>query len=168
MKISKLMSLGVAPALLLSSCYYDDYYGQQQGYGDAYANQGYGNTTGYGNQQGYGTTNQGYGAPTNQGYGQGAYTGQQGQGYSETGNVVSIPGDTTGGYSTGGSYNSGGAYNPPSDYGTSASSGRTYSVKKGDNLYRIGKAHGVSMQSIMSANGLTESTIYPGQELIIP
>jgi len=42
-------------------------------------------------------------------------------------------------------------------------------VKPGDNLYRIGLAHGVSWQSIAELNRLANPhLIFPGQRLIIP
>jgi LysM repeat protein len=49
--------------------------------------------------------------------------------------------------------------------------GNVYVVQAGDNIYRLSVRFGVSMQELMSANGLTAQTmnlIYVGQELIIP
>ncbi|MDI3297654.1 MAG: LysM peptidoglycan-binding domain-containing protein [Bacillota bacterium] len=43
-----------------------------------------------------------------------------------------------------------------------------YTVRPGDTLYTIGQAHGVDYRSIMSANGLASSWIYPGQRLFLP
>jgi membrane-bound lytic murein transglycosylase D len=44
-----------------------------------------------------------------------------------------------------------------------------YSVRRGDTIGKIAKAHRVSMDAILRANGLRRSsTIYPGQVLIIP
>jgi LysM repeat protein len=43
-----------------------------------------------------------------------------------------------------------------------------HTVQPGETLYRIGLQHGVSWVAIMRANHLTRSTIYPGQQLIIP
>jgi len=170
MKLSKLIVAPVAAfaVILTSGCYYSDPYygnnqyggggytqGQQQGnpYGQQGQGQGYNQNQGQGygyNQQGGNNYNQGnadYPDPTQAGYGSGGYT--------ESGDVVTLPGDS---YSGGGN-----TYSPPT-----SSSGRNYTVRKGDNLYRIGKAHGVSMQDIMRANGLSSSTIHPGQDLIIP
>ena len=46
---------------------------------------------------------------------------------------------------------------------------RTYSVRRGDTVGKIAKAHRISLNSVLRANGLTKSsTIYPGQTLIIP
>lgn len=43
-----------------------------------------------------------------------------------------------------------------------------YRVAKGDNLGVIGKKFKVPYQDIMAANGLENTTIYVGQELVIP
>jgi membrane-bound lytic murein transglycosylase D len=45
----------------------------------------------------------------------------------------------------------------------------TYAVRRGDTLGKIARAHRVSLNSVLRANGLsTRSTIYPGQVLVIP
>jgi LysM repeat protein len=41
-------------------------------------------------------------------------------------------------------------------------------VQPGENLFRIGLRYGVSWVAIMEANGLADTTIYVGQQLIIP
>ena len=41
-------------------------------------------------------------------------------------------------------------------------------VKPGENLYRIGLLYGVDWRSIMAANGLSSTAIYPGETLSIP
>ncbi len=43
-----------------------------------------------------------------------------------------------------------------------------YTVKPGDSLFLIGKKFGVSAQQIQKANGLSSTSIYPGQVLYIP
>jgi LysM repeat protein len=43
-----------------------------------------------------------------------------------------------------------------------------HTVQPGENLYRIGLKYGVSWQSIMTANGLSSTNIYTGQQLKIP
>jgi LysM repeat protein len=44
-----------------------------------------------------------------------------------------------------------------------------YTVRSGDNLYRIAVNHGVTLAALMAANGITNpSLIYPGQVLTIP
>ncbi|WP_082234069.1 LysM peptidoglycan-binding domain-containing protein [Halobacillus massiliensis] len=48
-----------------------------------------------------------------------------------------------------------------------AQQAETYEVKKGDTLYGIGKQHGVSVDELMSWNGLSSSLIYPGDELSV-
>lgn len=48
----------------------------------------------------------------------------------------------------------------------SASSSNTYRVKSGDTLSRIASKHKISLSALLSANGLsTSSIIYPGQQL---
>ena len=45
----------------------------------------------------------------------------------------------------------------------------TYAVRRGDTLGKIAKAHRVSLDAVLRANGLSRSsTIYPGQVLVIP
>lgn len=44
----------------------------------------------------------------------------------------------------------------------------THTVQPGENLFRIGLRYGVSWQALMQANGLTSTTIYVGQQLVIP
>jgi membrane-bound lytic murein transglycosylase D len=49
------------------------------------------------------------------------------------------------------------------------SGSRTYAVRRGDTIGKIAKAHRVSLNAVLRANGLSRSsTIYPGQVLIIP
>jgi membrane-bound lytic murein transglycosylase D len=49
------------------------------------------------------------------------------------------------------------------------SGSRTYAVRRGDTVGKIARAHRVSLNSVLRANGLSRSsTIYPGQVLIIP
>ncbi len=49
-----------------------------------------------------------------------------------------------------------------------SSPARDYVVRKGDHLVRLGKRFSVPWQEIKRINGLSSSTIYPGQKLIIP
>lgn len=54
---------------------------------------------------------------------------------------------------------------------SSAGSGATfvkYKVRRGDNLWKIAKAHGTSVGSIKRANGLVSNEIYPGMALMVP
>lgn len=44
----------------------------------------------------------------------------------------------------------------------------TYTVRKGDNLTKIGKKFGVTVDWLKAANSLTSDTIYPGQVLWVP
>ncbi|MFF2754764.1 3D domain-containing protein [Psychrobacillus sp. NPDC058041] len=43
----------------------------------------------------------------------------------------------------------------------------TYTVVKGDNLYRIAMDHNISLESLMTWNGLTGDLIYPDDVLIV-
>ncbi|MFN3179125.1 MAG: LysM peptidoglycan-binding domain-containing protein, partial [Thermus sp.] len=42
---------------------------------------------------------------------------------------------------------------------------QTYTVKKGDTLFRIAQAHGISVRELRELNGLTSDLIHPGQVL---
>jgi len=53
--------------------------------------------------------------------------------------------------------------NPPA-----SSSGTTYTVQRGDTLFRIAQRFGVTVAALKAANGLTNSVIYPGWVLVIP
>jgi LysM repeat protein len=44
----------------------------------------------------------------------------------------------------------------------------SYVVKKGDNLTRIASVHGVTIQAVRNANGLSRDTLQIGQNLVIP
>tara|TARA_B110000438_G_scaffold95088_1_gene94432 strand:- start:3385 stop:4170 length:786 start_codon:yes stop_codon:yes gene_type:complete len=44
----------------------------------------------------------------------------------------------------------------------------SYVIKKGDNLTRIASSHGVSIQALRTANGLSGDTLRIGQTLVIP
>lgn len=48
------------------------------------------------------------------------------------------------------------------------SSGKKYTVKPGDNLYRIGKANGTTLEAIKALNRLASDRIYVGQVLVLP
>ncbi len=51
---------------------------------------------------------------------------------------------------------------------SSTSTSGTYTVKAGDTLYRIAYNHGISLTTLLSINGLSEtSTIIPGQQLVV-
>jgi membrane-bound lytic murein transglycosylase D len=51
----------------------------------------------------------------------------------------------------------------------SAAGGKSYRVARGDTLGKIADRHGVGLSKLLRANGLSSrSTIYPGQELVIP
>lgn len=44
----------------------------------------------------------------------------------------------------------------------------TVDVRPGDTLYRIARAHNVSIAALMQANGLSSESIKVGQRLTIP
>ncbi|GAB6179707.1 cell wall hydrolase [Desulfotomaculum defluvii] len=46
--------------------------------------------------------------------------------------------------------------------------GTSYTVKAGDSLYAIAQKFGISLASLMQANGLSNSLIHPGYQLSIP
>ncbi|SDK28308.1 LysM peptidoglycan-binding domain-containing protein [Alkalibacterium thalassium] len=46
-----------------------------------------------------------------------------------------------------------------------AGQGEYYTVKAGDNMYRIALNHGMSTEELMQLNGLTVETVFVGQEL---
>lgn len=51
---------------------------------------------------------------------------------------------------------------------SNASSTVTYIVKSGDSLFKISKAHQVSVANLMALNNLSGTMIYPGQTLKLP
>ena len=57
---------------------------------------------------------------------------------------------------------------PVSSTSQATSTSGTYTVKSGDTLYRIAHNHGISLRTLLSVNGLSEtSTIRPGQQLVV-
>ncbi|MCB0037362.1 MAG: LysM peptidoglycan-binding domain-containing protein, partial [Anaerolineales bacterium] len=46
--------------------------------------------------------------------------------------------------------------------------GGAYTVRAGDNLFRIALNHGVSLYDLRAVNGLYNNLIYVGQQLLIP
>jgi LysM repeat protein len=52
---------------------------------------------------------------------------------------------------------------------TAAQTGQTHTVQAGENLFRIALRYGVTVETLASANGITDPTrIYAGQVLVIP
>ncbi len=43
----------------------------------------------------------------------------------------------------------------------------TYTVKSGDTLFKIASAHGISLDSLVSWNGVSGHLIYPGEEMVV-
>ncbi|MEI3611385.1 C40 family peptidase [Pseudogracilibacillus sp. SO30301A] len=62
--------------------------------------------------------------------------------------------------------NSGSSSSENSSTGSS-SSGSTYTVKSGDTLGEIAKAHGISLNNLMKWNNLSSHLIYPGDKLAV-
>lgn len=108
--------------------------------------------------QGY---DRGYGAAPSYGSGQQ----QQARGYDGSG-------ASSGGASA--YAGSGASAHGPSAYGGSgasgpvAASGDTIEVRPGDTLYSLSRRHGVSVNALKSANGLTSDSLRPGQQLHLP
>jgi len=48
------------------------------------------------------------------------------------------------------------------------SSGKTYTVRKGDSLWSISRKFGISLTSLKKANGMRRNTIKPGQKITVP
>ena len=61
--------------------------------------------------------------------------------------------------------NTGNALNVTSGTNNQTQEPELYTVKKGDNLYRIALSYGMSVQSLMSLNDLTNELIFPGDKL---
>jgi len=58
---------------------------------------------------------------------------------------------------------------PAAQHRSPESGERRYTVRRGDTLGAIASRHGVGLGALLAANGLsTRSTIYPGQELVLP
>lgn len=55
----------------------------------------------------------------------------------------------------------------PESAPVTAENGR-YEVRRGDTLLSVSLQHNVSLPALKSANGLSDNTIFPGQELVIP
>lgn len=49
-----------------------------------------------------------------------------------------------------------------------AAQAATHTVSPGENLYAISRNYGISLNSLMEANGISDPMIYPGQQLYIP
>ncbi len=58
-------------------------------------------------------------------------------------------------------------YSPPEDNYATNSDGHI-TVRRGDTLYGLSRQHGVTVQALMRANGLTSTNLKPGQKLRLP
>lgn len=90
------------------------------------------------------------------GYGQQAAPRHPSQGYGGNSNNYSSP-----------SYGDASAVEPVADY-ASGDAGGTIEVRPGDTLYGLSRRHGVSVNALMSANGLRSSNLRVGQRLTLP
>lgn len=118
------------------------------------------------------------GAAAAPGYGQQSYPQQAGQNYpapayqptGEQAQVYPANGSGTQPVASGApEWSNGGAAAPaPAAASHSGGGGRKYVVRSGDNLLKISKAHGTTVNKIMGANGLSSDLIRTGQTLIIP
>jgi murein DD-endopeptidase MepM/ murein hydrolase activator NlpD len=57
---------------------------------------------------------------------------------------------------------------PVKHFAAPAAGGKVIEVASGDTLYAISRRHGVPISALMSANGLQNPTIFPGQKLTLP
>jgi LysM repeat protein len=46
-------------------------------------------------------------------------------------------------------------------------SGDSYTVAKGDTLYRLSKQYGVTVDDLKAWNNLTDNTIHVGQQIVV-
>ncbi|KIL49865.1 LysM peptidoglycan-binding and 3D domain-containing protein [Jeotgalibacillus soli] len=51
--------------------------------------------------------------------------------------------------------------------GSASEEKATYTVVSGDTLYKIANTHGISLDALISWNGLTSDLIFPGQEFVV-
>lgn len=57
---------------------------------------------------------------------------------------------------------------PAANYDDAGGAGETVEVRSGDTLYALSRRHGVSVNDLMQANGLTSSNLRVGQRLVLP
>jgi hypothetical protein len=56
----------------------------------------------------------------------------------------------------------------PQSEADSSTNNRLYEVRRGDTLLSVSLQHSVTLSALKAANQLSENTIFPGQELVIP
>lgn len=136
----------------------------------------YGTPQGQSNYQQYNAPTQPYGQPA---YGQQQpkppYGSQPPQTYPPQQNYGQQPYQT---YTPPQNYTPSPDYAPPSDYApeptgsrgkkSGSHSGGSYTVQRGDTLYRIALNHGTTVSRLKSTNGLVSDIIQPGQQLTLP
>ncbi len=59
-------------------------------------------------------------------------------------------------------------FNPAPGRPRPGGGGRVHTVQRGESLYSIARLYETTVDAIMQANGLGSTTIYPGQQLVIP
>lgn len=135
----------------------------------------YGGTSTYGQQQ----RQPSYGAAPQSQYGASGASPYGASGASQYGNSGTPQyGNTSGSYGSAASGNYGSAAS--GSYGSAASGsvppiashgsarGDMIEVRPGDTLYSLSRTHGVSVNALKSANGLTSNDLRPGQQLSVP
>ncbi len=86
----------------------------------------------------------------------------------KVGQKIKIPSGGTSGGDAGATSGATGGTSAVTGGGAEISEGSSYTVKQGDTLTKIAKAHGVSAKKLRAHNGLTTDKIRVGQKLKIP
>ena len=136
----------------------EDPYAAANPYAAGTQNQGYpayGNT----NTGGYDAANAGGQPPAAGGYAPPVYSQPP---------AGSYPPPAGGGYGGAGYTATAGSGNTGGNYAAASGSGRTHTVVSGDNLTKISRRYGVSVDALMRANNLNSDLIRQGQNLTIP
>lgn len=141
----------------------------------AYSNAGYNNQNS-GQDSSYTYNDSGYSNSQTPYYGYQYSNNSSGGGYTNNSSDYnnSSSGNSSGSYNNSSSYSGSGSdyygSNNNSSGSSSYSSGgsNSYVVQKGDNLYRISKKYGTTVDALKRANGLSSDLIHTGQSLIIP
>ena len=138
---------------------------QQSGsYGNSYSPSG---QQSYGGSSGYGSSSAGYGSqPSTYGAQQRApqYGGSQ---YAAT-TPPSYGGSSSGSGYSAAPAQSHGHVAPIASRGDGDGGGESISVRPGDTLYSLSRQHGVTVNEIKAANGMTSDSLQPGQSLRMP
>lgn len=139
---------------------------QQSGsYGNSYSPSG---QPSYGGSSNYGSSSAGYGSQPST-YGAQQRTPQYGGSQYAATTPPSYGGSSDSGYSAAPAQ-SHGHVAPIASRGDvgAAGGGETISVRPGDTLYSLSRQHGVTVNEIKAANGMTSDSLQPGQSLRMP